>query len=58
VNTQDQVAAGFLADPTTHNQILSFGLNWRPIDQVVLKFEYQDWKDSGDQFLFNLGYVF
>ena len=58
VDTQHAVAAGFTADPANHDRILSFGLNWRPIDQVVMKFEYQDWKDIGDQFLFNLGYVF
>lgn len=62
VNTQDSVPVGFAADPANDQDILTFGLNYKPINNIVLKLDYQD-RDNGagtarDQWNFAMGYVF
>ncbi len=62
LNTQDEVPTGFVADPSTDRSILSLGVAWKPIVQVVLKADYQihsNDADTGvDQLNVALGYLF
>ena len=62
VNTQDKVPTGFAADPANDQEIITAGLAFQPIDQIIFKLDYQDISneaDSGvDQINFGLGYVF
>jgi hypothetical protein len=41
VNTQDKVPAGFAADPANDLRILTLGLAWKPIPNLVVKGDYQ-----------------
>jgi len=62
VNTQDSVPAGFSADPANDVQSLTLGLAFRPIDQIVVKADFQDYDNGArtgvDQFNVALGYIF
>jgi FTR1 family protein len=62
LNTQDEVPAGFAANPANDAQTLTVGAAYRPIDQVIFKADYQDVSneaDTGvDQFNVALGYIF
>ncbi len=62
VDTQDRVPAGFTRDLTLDGTFRSFGIDLRPIPNVVLKTEYQ-WvtnaaRTGRNQFNVNLGYAF
>ena len=41
-------------------EITTFGLNYKPINEVVFKLDYQDWAegDGTDAVNFLIGYVF
>jgi hypothetical protein len=62
LNTQDAVPAGFSANPDTDIRNLTVGLEYKPIEQVVIKADYRDVHnraDTGaDRFTLLLGYVF
>jgi len=60
INTQDSMAAGFVADPLQDNEIITFGVNYKPIPQVVIKADYENWDQDGKNDKFNIvfGYVF
>lgn len=58
IDTNESVPSGFSADSDQHDKIVTFGLNYKPIEQVVLKLDYEDWDDSGDRLNFLIGYVF
>jgi len=62
INTQDQVPQGWAANPANDRGILTVGLSYLPIHQLVIKAEYQDWSteaDTGvDRINLALGYVF
>jgi hypothetical protein len=62
LNTQDRIPAGFLADPANDQEIMTYGIQFQPLDQLVIKVDYQD-MDNGagtgiDQFNISAGYVF
>lgn len=61
-NTQDKVPAGFTASGKNDVKATTVGLAYKPIDQVVLKGEYQFYDDEADsvpdQMNLALGYVF
>jgi hypothetical protein len=61
-NTQAEVAEGFVANPATEVNVLTAGVDYRPIDPLVFKVEYQDFDneaESGvDQVNAALGYIF
>ncbi|HYO12437.1 MAG TPA: hypothetical protein VE685_04490 [Thermoanaerobaculia bacterium] len=61
-NTQDEVPAGFRANPANDVEILTAGLAFKPIEQLILKVDYQDVDNEAgtgiDQFNALLGYVF
>lgn len=48
-DTQAEVPSGFASDPARDVEIVTFGLAYQPIDQVVIKLDYQDVdNDAGD----------
>ncbi len=62
LNTQDKVPAGFSANPDTDIRDLTVGLEYKPIEQVVVKADYQNVhnraRTGADRFTLLLGYVF
>jgi hypothetical protein len=62
MNTQDRVPDGFTSSGANSTTIMTYGAAFKPIEQIVVKFDYQDYKkenDSGvDQFNAALGYNF
>jgi hypothetical protein len=61
-NTQDEVPRGFEADPANDVRVWTFGLQYRPIPQVVVKADYQDVRNAVrtgvNQFNVALGWLF
>ena len=61
-DTQNQVPGGFLRNPENNRDVLTFGFNYKPIPNVVVKIDYQNRDNkaniSNDQINFGLGYVF
>jgi len=61
-DTQADVPAGFAADPSNDVDILTFGVAYFPIPNIVFKADYQDVDDDGrtgvDQFNLAMGYIF
>lgn len=61
-DTQSEVPAGFLRDPARNRDVLTLGLAYKPLPQLILKADYQDLdNDAGnavDQFNLALGYLF
>jgi hypothetical protein len=61
-NTQDEVPAGFRANPANDVESLTLGFAYQPIDQVIVKADYQDYDNEAgtglDQFNVLLGYIF
>lgn len=58
IDTQAAVPEGFDSDPANDVDVLSFGLNYRPIDQIVFKLGYEDWDAGIDRWNVQVGYVF
>ena len=62
LDTQAAVPAGFSRSASKDVEILTYGLAWQPIDQVILKLDYQDWSNEAetgiDQWNFAIGYLF
>jgi hypothetical protein len=61
-NTQYRVPSGFFTNPANDRQSLAFGINYKPIPQVVIKADYR-WNDNKartgkNAFNLGLGYVF
>jgi hypothetical protein len=61
-NTQDAVPSGFSVNPDTDFEILTLGVSYKPIEQLVLKVDYQNVDNEAgtgaDRFNVLLGYVF
>jgi hypothetical protein len=61
-NTQDEVPGGFSADPATDVEVLTLGFSYKPIDQIVLKVDHQNFDNEAgtgiDQFNVLLGWIF
>ena len=61
-NTQDKVPAGFAASGKHNVELTVLGVNFKPIEEVVLKAEYQLYDDDAnslkDQWNLALGYIF
>ncbi len=61
-DTQARVPAGFASNPANDVEILTLGLDWKPIGQVVFKVDWQDVDNTAgtgvDQLNLALGYVF
>jgi len=62
LNTQDSVPSGFRANPDTDIRNLTVGLEFKPIEQVVIKADYRDVhnraRTGADRVTLLLGYVF
>ncbi len=62
VNTQAEVPLGFSANPTNDVTILTLGLSWKPLPQIVGKVDYQiqgtEAETGVDQVNVALGYLF
>jgi cell division protein FtsB len=61
-DTQDEVPAGFAANPENDVRLWTLGLQFRPIPQVVFKLDYQDVRNAArtgvDQWNLALGWLF
>jgi hypothetical protein len=61
-DTQKEVPAGFLRNPANDVNSLTMGIAFKPIDQIVLKADYQRYdnaaKTGTDQIHVLLGYIF
>ena len=62
IDTQAAVPAGFLRNPANEQDILTYGLDFQPLDQLVFKLDFQDFDNEAgtglDQFNLGIGYVF
>ena len=58
INTQFSMPQGYTAESAEDNEILTFGLNYKPVSQVVFKIDYADWNNENDRFTIGMGYVF
>lgn len=62
IDTQRRVPAGFTRNPANEQTIFTYGIQFRPIEQVVFKADYQNTdNDAGtglDQWNIAIGYIF
>jgi hypothetical protein len=60
LNTQDEVPAGFTADPVNDRQVITGGLAYYPHPDVALKADVENWEDGTDDkgTRFNLGVAY
>ena len=58
VDTQAQVAASLTPDPAQKDNVITMGIDWKPIQNIVFKAAYLDWDNSTDALQLSLGYVF
>ncbi len=62
VNTQDEVPAGFSADPANDRTIVSLGAAWKPVPGAILKADYNVHSNEAEtgvnQFNVAVGYLF
>ncbi|MFK7742008.1 MAG: hypothetical protein AB8H80_16955 [Planctomycetota bacterium] len=58
IDTQDSVPTGFVRDDSQEDEIFTLGVNYKPIPQVVVKVDYENWNDDFDRFNVLFGYVF
>ena len=58
----DDVPTGFSANPATDTEIRTFGIEYKPLTQLVVKIDYQDLQNEArtgySQFNVGMGYVF
>ena len=61
-DTQEAVPAGFARNPASEIETLTIGVNWKPIEQLIFKADWQDvanGADTGvDQWNLALGFIF
>lgn len=61
-DTQAEVPAGAVRDPANDRTVRTYGVHYRPIPEVAIKVDYQDFGNRAgtgvDQFNFALGYLF
>lgn len=62
LNTQDEVPAGFAANPATDRSITTLGIAWKPLPNIALKADYQihsnEARTGVNQINAALGYLF
>jgi hypothetical protein len=62
INTQADVPSGFLKNPANDQKLWTFGLEYKPIPNIVIKADYQNFDNKADvgidQFNILLGYSF
>lgn len=61
-NTQDEVPAGWSADPAHDVEVLTLGVEYKPFDQIVLKLDHENVDNEAgtgrDRFNVLLGFIF
>ncbi len=62
VDTQRRVPTGFARNPASEQSIFTYGLQFRPVSQVVIKADYQNTDNEAgtglDQWNIGIGYIF
>ncbi len=58
LDTHASVDSALASDPTQEEEILTLGLQWAPIDNIVFKIDYQDFDQAADRMQLSLGYAF
>ncbi len=58
LDTHASVDSALVSDPTQEEEILTLGLQWAPIDNIVFKIDYQDFNQAADRMHLSLGYAF
>jgi len=62
INTQQNVPDGWSANPANDEQLMTLGLAYQPIEQLIFKAEYQNIDNEAgtgvDQFNLSMGYIF
>lgn len=58
IDTQDSVPTGFAPDNSQEDEIYTVGINYKPIPQVVVKVDYENWDNDFDRLNVLFGYVF
>ena len=62
INTQEKVPEGWSANPANDVQVLTLGLAYQPIEQLIFKAEFQNIENEAetgvDQFNLSMGYIF
>jgi hypothetical protein len=62
LNTQEEVPEGWSANPANDERLLTLGLAYQPIEQLIFKAEFQNISNEAntgvDQFNLSMGYIF
>ncbi|MEC9047239.1 MAG: hypothetical protein VYA51_04440 [Planctomycetota bacterium] len=58
IDTQATMGSLGTRNPGQDNEIVTMGINYKPIPQVVIKADYEHWEDQNDRFNIVFGYVF
>lgn len=58
VDTQAAVPTGYVRDGAQDDEIFTFGVNYKPVPQVVVKVDYESWDQDFDRLNLLFGYVF
>ena len=62
LDTQRRVPAGFVREAGNDRRVDTVGVSWKPIPNVVMKLDWQDFEDRGgtgvDQVNLALGFIF
>ena len=58
VDTQASLAGGVPAGGGFSDEVLTFGVSWSPVENVVLKLDYDDFDAGGDRWNALIGYAF
>ncbi len=62
LNTQESVPGGWSANPANDQELLTLGLAYQPIEQLIFKADYQNIDNQAgtgvDQFNLSMGYIF
>ena len=58
IDTQEWMPDGFTSLRAQDNEILTVGLNWKPIEQIVFKLDHESWIRGRDRTNVLMGFVF
>ncbi|MFV2072524.1 MAG: hypothetical protein ACC742_07715 [Thermoanaerobaculales bacterium] len=62
VNTQKEVPEGWTSDPANDQEIFTLGLAYQPIEELIIKVDYQNYDNPAetgvDRFNVSFGYIF
>ncbi|MFT4541917.1 MAG: hypothetical protein ACI841_000192 [Planctomycetota bacterium] len=58
LDTQSELPSGQTKASDQDDTIMTVGLAYQPIDNIIIKMDYEDWDEGTDRFNLLLGYVF